>query len=121
MVRSLALAVTLLTSTAAIAQDAAPARPALLIPMYATQIALQGADVHSTMQALKAGHREANPLFRDGVSRKMIGTKIAVTSGMIVASEVLWRRNRVAAVATMIASNAAIALVAAHNYKLAQR
>ena len=121
MIRSLTIAVTLLTSTAALAQDTPRTRPALLIPMYATQIALQGADVHSTMQALKVGNRELNPLFREGVSGKMIGAKIAVSSGMIVASEVLWRRNRVAAVATMIAANAAMALVAANNYKLAQR
>lgn len=121
MVRCLSIVAILLTSTAAFAQEPAPKRPPLMIPLYATQLALQGADLHSTMMAIDAGHRENNPMLRHLTIGQMAGVKIAASSAMIVASEILWRRNRVAAVATMVAANAAMSIVAARNYRIARR
>jgi hypothetical protein len=122
MVRvALALCALLVGSTPSFAQEQAEKRPALLIPLYAAHFALQGADVHSTMQALKQGYAEANPLFRDGDPAKMIGVKLAAGTAAIVLTEKLWKRHRAIAVGAMIAGNGALAVIAARNYQIASR
>lgn len=94
-------------------------RPRILIPLYAMQITLNGLDVHSTLRALEAGHREANPLFEDGSARKMIGAKIASSTISVFLAEKLWKKNRVAAVVLVAGVNAALAAVVTNNYRLA--
>jgi hypothetical protein len=42
--------------------------------------------------------------------------KAAGTTGLIIASEKIWKRNKVAAIALMVASNAAMAWVVQRNY-----
>src|SRR5215212_5805514 len=102
MVRvAFAVLTVLVVSTPSFAQERDAKRPILLIPLYAANVALHGADVHSTLRALRQGHNEGNPLFRDGATGKMIGAKIAASATTIVISEKLWKRHRVLAVGTM--------------------
>ena len=94
-------------------------RPRALMPLYAVQITLNALDVHSTMRALDAGHREGNPLFNDGSASKMIGAKVASTVLSVYLAEKLWKKNRVAAVVMMAGINAGMMAVVANNYRLA--
>ena len=94
-------------------------RPRALMPLYAMQITLNGLDVHSTMRALDAGHREGNPLFKDGSATKMIGAKVASSALSVYLTEKLWKKNRVAAVVMMATVNAGMMAVVANNYRIA--
>jgi hypothetical protein len=98
-------------------------RPALLPALYATTVALQALDAHSTMTALDRGAREANPLMKGVVGHggAMLAVKAGAAAGTIYFAEKLWRRNRVAAVALMVAVNGVTAAVVAHNYNVASR
>lgn len=120
------LVAALLTSTTAFAQEAAQndepqKRPALLIPLYLTNIAVNAADVHSTIMALKAGGVEANPILNGMDSAQLITMKVISVGTGIMLAEKLWKRHRVAAVTVMIISNTAVGVIAARNYHLAAR
>ena len=61
---------------------------------------------------------ETNPLL-SGFAHKpaaLVAVKAAASVGTIYLAERLWKRNRVAAIAMMVAFNGAYALIAAHNY-----
>src|SRR3954454_10364471 len=63
------------------------ARPAALVPLYASFATLQALDYHSTRSALADGSvREANPLMRSIVNSPpaFIAVKAAATAGVIV-------------------------------------
>ncbi len=93
-------------------------RPAILPALYAGSAALQAFDVVSTLRALNAGAHEANPVMQGVVTRPalFIGMKASLTAASIMATEQLWRtHHRAAAVGVMLASNAFMAAVAAHN------
>jgi hypothetical protein len=94
-------------------------RPAALLPLYASFGALQALDGRSTMNAMDRGYREMNPLMGPATGSRgaMIATKLATTAATIAGAELLWRRNRVAAVLTMIGINGAYAAIVAHNYR----
>jgi hypothetical protein len=96
-------------------------RPAALVPLYLTFAGLQAVDVHSTLQALDNGARESNPMVRSAMGHPagMFVLKSGTAVGVVFLTERLWRRNRVAAVVTMIALNSAYATIAAHNYRTA--
>lgn len=94
-------------------------RPRALMPLYAMQLTLNGLDVHSTMRALEAGHREGNPLFKAGSAKKMIGAKVASSALSVYLAEKLWKKNRIAAVVMMASVNAGMMAVVANNYRLA--
>ena len=94
-------------------------RPRALMPLYAMQFTLNGLDVHSTVRALEAGHREGNPLFKDGSAKKMIGAKVASSALSVYLAEKLWKKNRVAAVVMVASVNAGLMAVVANNYRLA--
>ena len=96
-------------------------RPALLLPLYAGNVALHALDLHSTKLALQSGHREANPVLANASFDVMTGAKIAASAGTIVLVERLWKKNRVAAVGAMLAVNAGLSLVAVNNYRLRGR
>ena len=93
------------------------ARPAVLPALYASYAALQVYDVYSTRQALARGAREANPLMQGVVGNPgaLWALKIGVTAGAVIAAERLWKTNKAAAIAVMVASNSVAALVAARN------
>jgi hypothetical protein len=96
-------------------------RPAPLVPLYVSFGALQVLDTHSTRHALARGYDESNPVLRPvaGNGTAMVLVKVGATAATIVAVERLWRRNRVAAVLTMIGINAGYAIVVANNYRKA--
>ncbi|HXE79327.1 MAG TPA: DUF5658 family protein [Vicinamibacterales bacterium] len=99
------------------------ARPAALVPLYASFAALQALDAQTTIAGLRRGHTEANPVLAPVAGRPalLIGAKSAIAVGTIVVSEKLWRRHRTAAVALMVAVNAAHAAVVVHNYRRLRR
>ena len=93
-------------------------RPALLPAMYLTAVGLQAYDVYSTMTALKSEAVEMNPMMKGVVAnpRAFIAMKAGVAGISIIAAEKMWRdHHRVAAVLTMVASNAVMGAVAHHN------
>ncbi len=98
--------------------SAIASRPALLVPLYVSFGALQALDAHSTLTAIDRGFREMNPIISPtaGSPGALIAAKAAASVATIAGAEVLWRRNRLAAVITMIAINAGYAAVVAHNY-----
>ena len=99
------------------------ARPALLPALYASYAALQAYDVYSTRQALGRGAREANPLMQGvvGNTGAFIAVKASLGIATIIAAERLWKTNKVAAIAVMVASNGVSAIVAARNARTLQQ
>jgi len=97
-------------------------RPAVLPAMYVSFAVLQGLDAHSTQSALARGYTESNPLMRPASRdmRVMVAIKAAATVGTILVVENLWKRNRVAAILTMIGVNAGYGLVVGGNYRRAR-
>jgi hypothetical protein len=94
-------------------------RPGALIPLYATFATLQALDYASTTRALESGRgTEANPVMRPIVNSPpaFIAVKAAATAGVIVAGEMMWKKNRVAAVIFVAAANGAVAAIVARNY-----
>jgi hypothetical protein len=96
-------------------------RPAALPPLYILFASLQVLDTDSTRDAIARGYGESNPVLKGvaGNDAGMILVKVGATAATIYAVEKLWRRNRVAAVVTMIAVNAGYAVVVASNYRRA--
>ena len=95
-------------------------RPPALVPLYVSLIALQVTDGITTYQATTHhGARELNPAMRLFAGNKMslFLIKASSTAGTMFAVEKLWKKNRVAAVLTMIGVNAAYSLVVANNLR----
>lgn len=93
----------------------------LRVGMYASFVTLQALDGISTLKALSAGGREANPTM-SGVAGWPVGlfaVKTWTTAGMLLLAERLAKRNKVAAFAMMAALNTGYAAVVAHNYRAA--
>jgi hypothetical protein len=96
-------------------------RPSLLPALYATSAALQGYDAFSTLRAVNHGAREANPLVGGVVKSPVafVAMKTGVAAASIMAAERLWKTNhRMGAIGLMIASNAMMGVVAAHNSRV---
>lgn len=94
----------------------------LMLSLYASTAAMQALDVHSTLSALKLGAVEANPMMK-GVARNkaaFIALKAGMAASTILASRNMAKRNKIAAIATMVAVNTAYAFVISHNYKVAR-
>ena len=93
------------------------ARPAVLPALYASYAALQVFDIYSTKQGLARGARETNPMMQGvvGNTSTFVAVKAAMTVGTIAAAERLWKTNKIAAIAVMVASNGVAAIVAARN------
>ncbi|MCH7750325.1 MAG: hypothetical protein IH939_19775 [Acidobacteria bacterium] len=98
-------------------------RPPALLPLYVTFAALQMLDAHSTTTALKNGAVEENPVVAAlaGHTGVLYATKIAATAATVYIGEKLWRKNRFAAIMTMVAINSAYAVVVHRNYGIANR
>jgi len=98
-----------------------PSESRLMLGLYAATAVMQALDVHSTLSAFNAGAVEGNPLM-SGVSRNkgsFIAMKAAVATSAIFAARGVAKRNKVAAIATLVAINSAYAMVARHNYQVA--
>lgn len=96
---------------------------ALLTSLYVTTAITQALDIHSTLRALDRGGVETNPMLSGLTGNKaaFIAVKGAVAASSIFAARRLAKRNKVAAIATLVAINTAYGLVAHHNYKVAAR
>ena len=93
----------------------------LRVGMYATFATLQALDGFSTLKALSAGGREANPIMA-GVVGSPVGlfaVKAGTTAATILLAERLAKRNKVASFVMMAALNTGYAAVVAHNYRAA--
>lgn len=100
--------------TASSAVDAA--RPKPMLPLYSTLAVLHAADAILTVQGLDAGIHEQNPLMR-GNRSVMTLTKVLSMATTIAVAEKMWKRNRAAAIATMVAANVVTAAVVARNVR----
>jgi len=99
-----------------------PGHSKLLSSLMVSTVVLQALDVHSTYQALGQGAVEANPVMAGVTGNKaaFIATKAAVATATVLAAKHLGRRNKVAAIATLVAINSAYAFVVDHNYRVAR-
>ncbi len=98
-------------------------RPAALPVLYVSLAGLQVYDAYSTTRGLSQGARELNPLMRGiaGNSAALWTVKAATTASSILVAERLWKRNRTAAILTMLALNGVVASVATHNWATLRR
>jgi hypothetical protein len=96
------------------AQQAPSAKPINL--MLVSYAALQGLDMASTIQARRAGAREANPVLAGGFGQAA-AMKAALALSAIGAVKLMGKKNRKAALFTAIALNVAGAVVVANNMK----
>ncbi|MEW6320171.1 MAG: DUF5658 family protein [Acidobacteriota bacterium] len=92
-------------------------RPKALPALYASVVGLNVMDFVTTRQGLAAGAVEANPMMRGvvGNSAAFIAVKAASAATSIWMAERLWKKNRAAAIATMVVVNSGLAAVVAHN------
>jgi hypothetical protein len=105
-----------------VAPDVPARRPAALPALYVTFGALQALDATSTFRALEAGAREVNPVLKGVAANRgaMVALKAASFASTVYLTERLWKKNRVAAVLTMVCVNSAYAAIVAHNYRAAR-
>jgi len=99
-----------------------PTRPRVLAGLFASCVALQALDIHSTLRATNGGAAEGNAILAPFVSRPgvFVAVKAAGTAGLIIAADRLSKHNRVAAYVLMFGLNSAYAFVVVHNYKIAR-
>ena len=91
--------------------------PAFVKKMYYSFGALQATDAVTTLVSVSRGAREANPLLQ-GASRNpaaMFALKAGVVAGTVFTLEKLRKDHPVVAVATLIAINSTLAVVAVNN------
>jgi hypothetical protein len=101
-----------------------PKRPSgVLQSLMVTSAVMHALDVHSTISVMRHGGAEGNPLLTGIVANKgaFIAFKAGVATASILAAKSLAKRNKVAAIATMVGINSAYAMVVSHNYKLARQ
>ena len=87
--------------------------------LYASYGVLQGLDTYSTIAARQIGAREANPLMNVGYAQGAL-MKGLMTAGTFAAVKHLDKKNRTAAVVTMVALNVVNASVVAINLRNAR-
>jgi len=100
-----------------------PQRPWPLPALYGSSAFLQGYDAYLTLTALKRGASEVNPILKpiSGNPVAFIAVKAGLTAASFVGAERLWKDNhRLSAVALMVASNAMMVVVTAHNNAVLQ-
>ena len=94
----------------------------MLSSLYVSTALMQGLDVHSTLKALDAGAIEANPLMTGVTKNKaaFVAMKAGIAAGTIFAAHKASKKNRVAAIVSLVAINSVYAMVINHNYKVAR-
>ena len=92
-------------------------RPAVLPMLYVSFAALQVYDGYSTRQALGHGGIEANGSMQvvANHSAALWAVKAGMATGAVLIAERMWKENKVAAIAMMVAADGVAAVVAAHN------
>jgi hypothetical protein len=102
--------------------DFGSSREKALIPFYASTAVLQFLDVRSTLEVVKLGGGEGNPLLKGLVSHPamFVGFKAAIAATSIYAAHKMAGHSKIGAIATMVALNSVYAFVVQHNFALAQ-
>jgi hypothetical protein len=93
-------------------------RGSVLPSLYVSLAGLNAYDAYTTIKGVGQGATESNALIQGatGTPMAMWAIKGGVTVGSIIVAERLWRSGRRAqAIGMMIASNAVMAAVGAHN------
>ena len=92
-----------------------------LAGLYATTVVMQVLDVKSTLEVLKSGGAEGNPVMAGIVSNKaaFVGVKVAMAASTILAARKMAHCHKIAAIVTLAAINSVYASVVSHNFKLA--
>jgi len=93
-------------------------RPMALPALYGTLVGLQMFDVYSTVNGIRRGATEGNPIVGGlaGNPAAFWSLKAASTGASIYFAEKLWKSGRRGqAIAVMLASNAVMSAVAARN------
>ncbi len=90
--------------------------PKSLKALYASYGVLQGLDTYSTIAARQNGAREANPFMNVGYAEGAL-MKGVMAAGTFAAVKHLDKKNRKAAVVTMVALNVVNATVVAINLR----
>lgn len=95
----------------------------LLVTLYGSFGALQGADLISTRAALKRGGHEANPVMAGltGNAFAFTSVKIGTAVGTIYLAEKLRKKNPRTAMVLMAALNTTYAIVVWNNSRVLQR
>lgn len=88
--------------------------------LYGSYGVLQGLDMYSTIVARERGAREVNPIMDVSYAQASI-VKSLLAAGTVAAAAKMAKKNRKAAVITMIAVNVASAAVVANNFRNARR
>ncbi|MGE3276034.1 MAG: DUF5658 family protein [Vicinamibacterales bacterium] len=98
-------------------------RPKVLPALYASLAVLNVMDALTTAKALGDGAVEANPVMQGvaGNTPMLFAVKAASTGASIWLAERLWKKNRAAAIATMVAVNGFMAVVVTHNQSVINR
>jgi len=102
------------------AHNRATSNRGILVPLYASFVALQALDAHSTLRAIDAGAAEANPVM-GGLAHQpaaLVAVKAGLTASTIYLVEKVRLRNRRAAIALMAVLNSAYVTIVAHNYRV---
>jgi hypothetical protein len=97
-------------------------RPGALVALYASFVALQVADGVSTFKAIDAGGVEANPTMKALTANKagFFAFKAGASLASVYMTERLWKKNRKAAIVSMVVLNSVYATIVAHNAKIAR-
>jgi hypothetical protein len=97
--------------------------PAFVKKMYYSFAALQAMDAATTLNAVSNGAREANPLLQGAAKSPpaIIAIKAGVVFGTIFTLEHLRKDHPIVAVASLIAINSTLALVAINNASVTAR
>lgn len=100
-----------------------PAASIALGSLYVSTAVLQGLDVHSTLRGMRDGASEANPVMKGLVKNPatFIAMKAGVAAGTIMATRSIAKKNRVTAMLTLAAINAAYGAIVHHNYQVSRR
>lgn len=102
------------------AQDKAPQSSSAVKALYGSYGVMQGLDMYSTIVARQRGAVEANPLMKTGFTRAA-GFKALMGASTMLAVKAIEKKNKKAAIITMIALNSVTAVVVANNVRNARR
>ena len=93
-----------------------------LLPLYASTAVLQFLDVRSTLDVIKLGGGEGNPMLKGLVAHPamFVGVKAAIAAATIYSAHRMAAHSKIGAIATMVALNSVYAMVVQHNFQLAQ-
>jgi len=89
--------------------------------LYFSTVSLQMLDAHSTHFLIDKGGRETNPMLAWLTPNKpaFYAAKAGFAAATILAAHSLAKRNKPAAIITLVAVNGVYAAVVAHNYRAA--